>query len=77
MFPCGGTYPLKKAPERPVFLMVVKGIDRARAGRRGRREPSFFLISAIPEGDGGWTMPYPAEESLSWAWQRWEVEVCQ
>lgn len=72
-----GPYLLKKAPERPVFLMVVKGIDRARAGRRRRREPSFFLISAIPEGDGGWTMPYPAEESLSWAWQRWEVEVCQ
>lgn len=71
-----GPYLLKKAPERPVFLVVVKGIDRARAGRRRRREPSFFVVSAIPEGNGGFSMPYPAEELLSWAWQRWEVEVC-
>lgn len=72
-----GPYILKKAPERPVFLVVVKGLDRVRAGRRRRRrEPSFFLVSAIPDGEGGWTMPYPAEELLLWAWQRWEVEVC-
>jgi hypothetical protein len=24
-----------------------------------------------------WTLPYPVEELLSWAWQRAEVEVCQ
>lgn len=71
-----GPYLLKKAPERPVFLVVVKGIDRESAGRRRRREPSFFLVSAIHGGNGGWTMPYPAEELLCWAWQRWEVEVC-
>jgi len=23
-----------------------------------------------------WTLPYPVEELLSWAWQRAEVEVC-
>ncbi len=72
-----GPYLLKKAPERPVFLVVVKGIDRARAGRRRRREPSFFLVSALLDGpEGEWALPYPAEELLSWAWQRWEVEVC-
>src|SRR5215216_5136508 len=71
-----GPYLLKKAPERPVFLVVVKGIDRGRAGRRQRREPSFFVVSAISDGKGGWTMPYPAEYLLLWAWQRWEVEVC-
>ncbi len=72
-----GPYLLEKAPERPVFLVVVKGIDRARAGLRRRREPSFFLVSAVPDGpEGGWALPYPAEELLSWAWQRWEVEVC-
>lgn len=68
---------VKKVAERLVFLGVVKGIDRARAGRRRRRGRSFFFVSAIPDGkNGGWTMPYPAEELLSWAWQRWEVEVC-
>jgi hypothetical protein len=72
-----GPYLLKKAPERPVFLVVVKGIDRVRAGRRRRRrEPSFFVVSAISDGNGGWTMPYPAGYLLCWAWQRWEVEVC-
>jgi hypothetical protein len=72
-----GPYLLKKAPERPVFLVVVKGIDRARAGRRRRRGPSFFLVSAVLDGpEGEWALPYPAEELLSWAWRRWEVEVC-
>ena len=45
-FSVEGPYLLKKAPERPVFLVVVKGIDRVRAGRRRRREPSFFVVSA-------------------------------
>ncbi|HSK83314.1 MAG TPA: hypothetical protein VK902_07890 [Rubrobacter sp.] len=28
-------------------------------------------------GEGGeWVLPYPAHELLTWAWQRWEVEVC-
>ena len=71
-----GPYLLKRAPERPVFLVVLKGIDRTRAGLRRRREPSFFLVSAVPEGpEGQWALPYRAEELLSWAWQRWEVEV--
>lgn len=71
-----GPYLLKKAPERPVFLVVVKGIDRVRAGRRRRREPSFFVVSATLGEGGRWEMPYPAEYLLLWAWQRWEVEVC-
>ncbi len=28
------------------------------------------------EGEEGWELPYPVEELLFWAWQRWEVEVC-
>lgn len=75
-----GPFVVKKAAERPVFLIVVKGADRQRrrGERRGRRrrEPAFWMVSAIPEGEGSWAMPYPAEELLSWAWQRWEVEVC-
>ncbi len=70
-----GPYLLKGAAERPVFLVVVKGVDRG-ANRRRRREPAFFfLVSGVWE-EGGWTMPFLAEELLFWAWQRWEVEVC-
>lgn len=68
-----GPYLLKQAAERPVFLVVVKGVDR-RAKRRRQREPAFFLVSAAWQRDG-WSMPFSAERLLFWAWQRWEVEV--
>ena len=72
-------YLLRGAPQRPVYLIVVKGVN-PRAKSRRRREPTFFLVSAAPnaaeeEGGSSWSMPYPAEELLFWAWQRWEVEV--
>jgi hypothetical protein len=74
-----GPYLLRGAPQRPVYLIVVKGVN-PRAKSRRRREPTFFLVSAAPnaaeeEGGSSWSMPYPAEELLFWAWQRWEVEV--
>jgi DDE superfamily endonuclease len=71
-----GPYLLKGAPRRPVYLIVVKGVNQ-RAKSRRRREPTFFLVSAAPkeEGGGGWSMPFSAEDLLFWAWQRWEVEV--
>jgi hypothetical protein len=72
-----GPFVIEKAPERPVFLVVVKGIWWERAGRRRTRKPAYWLVSALRDReDGGWKLPYPAEELLSWAWQRWEVEVC-
>lgn len=47
-----GPFVLEGAPERPVFLMVVKGVDRQAAGRRRkRRDPAFFLISAARDGE--------------------------
>ncbi len=70
-----GPFVVKKASERAVFLVVVKGVDRVRAGRRRTRKPAFWMVSALREGER-WVLPYPAEELLSWAWQRWEVEVC-
>ncbi len=71
-----GPFLLERAPERPVFLLVVAGVMRAAGGRRrARRDPAFWVVSAVREGDG-WRLPYPAEELLGWAWQRWEVEVC-
>lgn len=71
-----GPYVVKKAAGRPVFLIVVKGIDRVRSGRRRTRKPAYWLVSALLGEDGGWKLPYQAEDLLSWAWQRWEVEVC-
>jgi hypothetical protein len=69
-----GPYLRKKAAEVPVFLLVVKGIDRRVNGKVRRREPTFWLVSAI-EGATGWGLPLAAEELLAWAWQRWEIEV--
>ena len=71
-----GPYVVKKAAERPVFLVVVKGIDRVRGAKRRTRKPAYWLVSAVLGEDGGWKLPYQAEELLSWACQRWEVEVC-
>ncbi len=75
-----GPFLLKKASERPLFLLVVKGVERPR--KKQRRDPAFFLVSAL-QSEGRptegrpttWVMPYSPEELLSWAWQRWEVEV--
>ena len=73
-----GPYVLKGAAERPVFLMVVKGVDhgskRSKRRHRKRREPSFFLLTAVWEEER-WVMPFAAEELLGWMWQRWEIEV--
>jgi hypothetical protein len=72
-----GPFVIKKAPERPVFLVVVKGIWWVRGERRRTRKPAYWMVSAVRDRKGdGWILPYPAEELLSWAWQRWEVEVC-
>lgn len=63
---------VRKAPTRPLFLLVVGGVQRPRV----RREPTFWLVSAVPTPDGGWALPRPAADLLGWAWQRWEIEVC-
>jgi hypothetical protein len=64
---------VKGAPDQPLFLLVVKGSD-PRRGRK-KRPPSFWLVSAVPDGDGGWRLPWPAAQRLSWAWPRWELAV--
>lgn len=68
-----GPFVVKGAASQPLFLLVVKGV--ARQGRHRRREPAFWLVSAVQDGET-WQLPLPAEELLAWAWQRWEVEVC-
>ncbi len=73
-FRVAGPYLVKGAADRPLFLLVVKGIDQ-RARRKRQREPTFWLVSAVPTGAGGWALPWPAVDVLAWAWQRWEIEV--
>jgi hypothetical protein len=71
-----GPYLVKGAPAQPLFLLVVRGIAK-RSHRHQRREPAFWLISAVPTdtADHPWRLPLPAPDLLAWAWQRWEVEV--
>lgn len=61
-------------PDKPVFLIVVKGMDRKVNGQRLKRDPAFYLVSAV-QIDGRWVLPLPLETLLAWAWQRWELEV--
>lgn len=62
-------------PALPLFLLVVGGSDRVVKGRRLRADPVFYLIQAR-QTEQGWALPLPVETLLSWAWQRWEIEVC-
>ncbi|HEX6035103.1 MAG TPA: transposase [Anaerolineales bacterium] len=65
-------------PERPLFLIVVKGIHR-KVGKKKphykHKEPAFYLISAVPNDQGSWQLPLPIATLLAWLWQRWEIEV--
>jgi hypothetical protein len=74
-----GPYLRERAPDRPLFLLVVKGQtwSKQRAGRpptRKQRQPAFYLVNAVCH-DGRWQLPLPALDLLAWAWQRWELEV--
>ena len=64
-------------PERPLFLIVVKGMHRL-VGKKKRtykhKGPSFYLVSAIHQA-GQWQLPLPIPDLLTWLWQRWEIEV--
>lgn len=69
-----GPYLREGLLEHPVFLIVVRGMDRHVDGRRVKRDPVFYLVSAIQVGQE-WVLPWPEEDLLAWAWQRWELEV--
>ncbi|MGC4192318.1 MAG: hypothetical protein QM589_14290 [Thermomicrobiales bacterium] len=69
-----GPWLVKPAPRQPVFILVVKGVDRVRHGHTVRRDPTCWLVSAVAR-HGQWVLPDPAPALLGWAWQRWEVEV--
>lgn len=70
-----GPFVLQKAADRPVLLVVVKGIAPRTGSRpRKRRHPAFFLISAVQKG-GRWVMPFATEYLLELGWERREIEV--
>ncbi len=69
-----GPYLREGLVEQPLFLIVVRGMDRKVNGRRIKRDPVFYLVSAIQVAES-WVLPLPEEELLAWAWQRWELEV--
>jgi len=64
---------VKPAPDVPLFLLVVRGVQASRSHRQ--RQPTFLLVNAIQDAADRWVLPYTVEELLTWAWQRWEVEV--
>lgn len=71
-----GVFVRKGAPDTPLFLMVVRGKKRKnKYGRYYRRQPLPFLVNAVQDEAGNWTLPLALETLLFWAWQRWEVEV--
>jgi hypothetical protein len=61
------------AAQHSLYLLVVKGSNPQRGYRP--RPARFWLVSALPDGKDGWGLPWPAEQLLAWAWQRWELEV--
>jgi hypothetical protein len=61
----------------PLLLIIVRGKQRTnRSGKLYRREPLPFLVNAVQDVTGTWVLPVPIETLLTWAWQRWELEVC-
>jgi hypothetical protein len=69
-----GPYLRQGLVDQPVFLIVVRGMDRKVNGRRVKRDPAFYLVNAI-QLEEHWVLPLPEQVLLAWAWQRWEVEV--
>jgi hypothetical protein len=58
----------------PVFLLCVRGQQWRRGRASKRRVPCFYLVNAVFQS-GQWRCPLPPETLLTWAWQRWELEV--
>lgn len=72
-----GPFLRQGAPQRPLFLLVVRGKVRwvgKTVRQRKRWQPAFFLVSAEPQGET-YVLPLPVAELLSWLAQRWELEV--
>jgi hypothetical protein len=69
-----GPFVRDKMPDCPLMLIVVRGQEFERDARQHYREPAYYLVNAVLR-DGQWQLPLPLETLLTWAWQRWELEV--
>jgi hypothetical protein len=69
-----GPFVRKSMANVPLMLICVRGQTWARAGKTKQREPCYYLVNAVQQ-DGQWTLPIPVHLLLTWAWQRWELEV--
>ena len=69
-----GPFLRKTMPDHPVFLICVRGQSWQKAGQRKRRQPCFYCVNAL-QRDGHYTLPLDLTLLLTWAWQRWELEV--
>lgn len=66
-----GPFVRKGAPDRPLFLIIVRG----KGNKQTQRKPLPFLVNATSDAHGHWQLPLPVDQLLFWAWQRWEIEV--
>jgi hypothetical protein len=66
---------LRRALARPVFLLDVRGTLQRNSGKPRRRDPVYWLVSAVADDHGDWRLSLPLAELLASAWQRWEVEL--
>lgn len=71
-----GPFLRKRAADTPLFLLIVRGQKYTRHGRVKHREPRPYLVNAVQDAAGNWTLPLDPATLIFWAWQRWEVEVC-
>ena len=59
-----GPFVVKGAAQRPVFLLVVKGIAKRSAAHK-RREPAYWLVTAVADAAGDWQVPWPERDLLA------------
>lgn len=69
-----GPFLRRGMPTVPLFLIVVRGQHYTRYGKTKQRDPHFYLVNALHQDDQ-WLLPFPVLTLLTWAWQRWELEV--
>ena len=69
-----GPFLRRGMPTVPLFLIIVRGQLYTRYGKTKQRDPHFYLVNALWQDDH-WGLPLPVLTLLTWAWQRWELEV--
>ncbi len=69
-----GPFLRRGMPSVPLFLIIVRGQHYTRYGKTKQRDPNFYLVNALRQDDQ-WVLPLPGLTLLTWAWQRWELEV--